>query len=69
MYNKDALISILMPCYNSEKYVVQAIESIKNQSHTNWELLICDDKSTDSSLNIITKFKSNKIKIYKNERN
>lgn len=69
MYNKDALISILMPCYNSEKYVVQAIESIKNQSHTNWELLICDDKSTDDSLNIITKFKSEKIKVYKNDNN
>ena len=54
---KRALISVLMPCYNSEPYLTEAIQSIINQSYDNWELLICNDSSTDNSLKIIKKFK------------
>lgn len=42
-------ISILMPVYNSEKFVVSAIKSIIDQNFTNWELIIVDDGSTDNS--------------------
>ena len=38
-----------MPVYNSEKYVSEAIESVRNQSYENWELLIVNDGSTDMS--------------------
>ena len=38
-------ISIIMPVYNSEKYVSEAIESVCNQSYKNWELLIVNDGS------------------------
>ena len=43
------LISILMPTYNVEKYVVQAVESILNQTYTQFELIIVDDASTDKT--------------------
>jgi len=42
-----------MPCYNAERFVSYAIESIITQTYPNWELLITNDCSTDSSLNII----------------
>lgn len=50
---KDVLVSIIMPVYNCEKYLKQTIESVKNQTYSNWELIIVDDASTDNSLKII----------------
>ena len=50
------LISIIMPVYNCEKYVGEAIDSIISQTYTNWELLICDDGSKDESWNILKEF-------------
>lgn len=47
------LISIILPVYNSEKYLNNCIESIINQSYKNWELIIVDDCSTDSSSKIL----------------
>ena len=49
------LISVIMSVYNCEKYVSQAIESILNQSYSNFEFVIINDGSTDSSLEIIKK--------------
>ena len=47
------LVSIIMPAYNAEKYINQAILSIQNQSFINWELLIVDDFSTDTTVQIV----------------
>lgn len=52
MMNKEIKISVIMPVYNGEKYIKQAIESVINQSFACWELIIADDGSTDESLNI-----------------
>ena len=49
-------ISIIMPVYNSEKYVSEAIESVCNQSYKNWELLIVNDESVDLSAEIIENY-------------
>ena len=46
-------ISVIMPAYNASKYISEAIESILNQTFTNFELLICDDGSTDGTLDIV----------------
>lgn len=66
-----SLVSIITPTYNSEKYISQTIESIINQTHTNWELIITDDCSTDSTIKIIESFakKDNRIRINKLESN
>lgn len=52
----NKLISVIMPCYNAEKYIAEAIQSVQNQSLKDWELLIVDDSSTDNSANIAEKF-------------
>ena len=50
------IISIVMPTFNVEEYVGDAIESIINQTYTNWELLITDDCSTDNTVDIINSY-------------
>ena len=49
-------VTIVMPAYNSEMYIAQAIESVINQTHTNFELLICDDGSTDGTTSSVSKY-------------
>lgn len=48
-------ISIVMPVYNSEKYLYEAINSIQRQTYLNWELIVVDDCSTDNSREILHK--------------
>ena len=50
------LVSVIMPCYNMEKYISDAIESVKQQTYPYWELLIVDDASTDGTVAIIEKY-------------
>jgi glycosyltransferase involved in cell wall biosynthesis len=58
-------ISIIIPVYNTEKYLDQCIQSILNQSYTNFEIILIDDGSTDSSLSICESYelKDNRIKV------
>ena len=49
-------VSILMPVFNTEKYLEVAISSILRETFEDYELLVCDDGSTDKSLSIIHKF-------------
>ena len=63
------LVSIIMPNYNSEKYVASTIQSVLDQTYQNWELIFVDDSSTDDSLKIVKTFKDERIKIFKNEVN
>ena len=48
----QVLVSVIMPMHNSEAYLAEAIESVIAQTHTNWELIIIDDYSTDRSCEI-----------------
>ena len=50
------LVSIVLPVYNCEKYITECLESIVTQTYKNWELIIIDDGSTDSSDEIISAF-------------
>jgi len=52
----NPLVSIVIPLYNKEEYILQALQSIQNQSLTSWECIIIDDGSTDSSVEIVTEF-------------
>lgn len=65
------LVSIIVPMYNAEKYVEDTINSVINQTYTNWEMLIVNDNSTDNSLEIVKKYAKNdsRIKIYNNDKN
>lgn len=66
----NPLISIIMPAYNAAPYIAEAIESIINQSYTNWELLIGDDCSTDNTKTVIQPYLSDeRIKLFENEQN
>lgn len=60
-----------MPCYNSSKYISDAIESILRQDYQNWELLIADDCSTDNSADIIKHYSvmDSRVKYFKLEKN
>ena len=48
-------VSIITPTWNSEKYILQTIRSVQNQSYQNWEMIIVDDCSTDSTYSIVKK--------------
>ncbi len=63
------LVSVVMPTYNGEKYIEQAIESIISQTYCNWELIIIDDCSIDNTAFEINKFQDSRIKVFKNHIN
>lgn len=58
------LVSIIMPVFNTELYVKEAIESILQQTHANFELLIFNDGSTDNSKKIISSIKDSRIRFF-----
>lgn len=47
------LVSVIMPCYNMEKFIAYTIESVQRQTYPHWELLIVDDTSTDKTADIV----------------
>jgi len=65
----DPLVSVIMPAYNCEQYVEAAIQSILNQSYTNFELLIADDASTDSTRQKIDAITDSRIRRFHDTAN
>lgn len=64
------LVSIIMPSYNTAQYISESIDSVINQSYTNWELIIVDDCSSDNTDEVIKPYLSDKrIRYLKNEKN
>lgn len=64
-------ISVIMSVYNGETYLKEAIESVINQTFKNWELIVINDYSTDSTSKILAEFASTdeRVKVYPNEVN
>ncbi len=62
-------VTVLMPVYNGEKYIREALESILNQTFTNFEFLIIDDGSTDKSVEVIKSYTDPRIRLIHNEIN
>lgn len=56
-------VSVIIPVHNSEKYILECINSVINQTYKNLEIIIIDDKSTDNSVNIIKNIKDKRIKL------
>lgn len=66
---REGLVSIVMPSYNTAKYISDSIKSIQAQTYENWELIIVDDCSTDNSVDVIRSFNEPRIKLLQNEIN
>ncbi|TXD56694.1 glycosyltransferase [Polaribacter sp. IC066] len=64
---KSPKISVILPCYNVEKYLVKSIQSVLNQTFTNFELLVIIDGSPDNSKEVAASFSDQRIVIYEKE--
>ncbi len=67
--NNTPSISVCMPVYNRQKYIVDCIDSILSQTFTDFEVIIVDDGSTDETCDIIESYADPRIKLYKNRHN
>ena len=63
------LVSVLLPVFNGEKFLLEALNSILKQSYKNLEVIIINDGSTDDSEEIIARFSDSRIRYLKNEQN
>ncbi|MDQ9094142.1 glycosyltransferase family 2 protein [Pseudoalteromonas haloplanktis] len=65
------LVSIIMPAYNSQKYISYSIESVLKQNYTNWELLITDDMSSDGTKEVVKSYalRDSRIKLFSTNKN
>lgn len=64
MLKSNPLVSIVINCFNGEKYLKDALNSILNQSYQNWEIIFWDNQSTDHSAKIFNSFKDKRFKYY-----
>ena len=62
-------VTVILTSYNHEKFIAEAIESVLNQTYTDFELIILDDASTDNSWNIIKSYNDPRIRAFKNTVN
>jgi len=64
MLEKKGLVSVILNCYNGEKYLQAAIDTVINQSYSKWELIFWDNRSNDNSKKIFDSYKSDKLKYF-----
>lgn len=62
-------MSIIMPSWNTERFIAESIQSVIDQTYKKWELLIVDDCSTDNTDEIVASFQDDRIRYFKNEKN
>tara|TARA_B100001996_G_C18670767_1_gene596624 strand:+ start:2544 stop:3452 length:909 start_codon:yes stop_codon:yes gene_type:complete len=67
-YKNLPLISIIINCYNGEKYLKEAINSVLKQTYKNWEIIFWNNKSVDNSEKIVKNFKDKRIKYFKSKK-
>ncbi|WP_281634376.1 glycosyltransferase family 2 protein [Flavobacterium luteolum] len=67
----NELVSIIVPTYNTEKFIKSTIESVQNQTYANWEMILVDDASTDNTALIIEGFavQDSRVKLFKLSEN
>lgn len=65
----DGLVSIIMPSWNTGRFIAESIQSVINQTYENWELIIVDDCSTDNTDAVVASFSDTRIRYLKNSKN
>ncbi|MCT2535123.1 glycosyltransferase family 2 protein [Aquibacillus koreensis] len=63
MVNPSPLVSVITPTYNSSKFITSTIESVKNQTYHNWEMIIIDDCSRDHTVELVRQEQANDNRI------
>ena len=65
-FNNLPLVSVIVPVYNTERFLVKCIESVRSQTYSNLEIIAVDDGSKDKSLSILRKFakKDDRLKVF-----
>ena len=58
------LVSVMMPAYNAEKYIEQAIHSLQAQTYSNWELIVVNDGSTDRTVELLEQILDQRIHLF-----
>lgn len=69
MPSSQPLVSIALTSYNGEKFIHEQIKSLLKQSYPSLEIVICDDCSTDRTVELVEEHKNRKIQLYRNEKN
>lgn len=66
-----SLVSVIVPAYNRAAVLPRAVESVRNQTYENWELLICDDASTDNTADVVAELQQqdDRIKLLRHQKN
>lgn len=64
MEEKKGLVSVILNCFNGEKYLQAAIDTVINQTYSKWELIFWDNRSSDNSKKIFDSYKSDKLKYF-----
>lgn len=65
----DDYVSIIMPAYNAENYIKESIQTVLDQTFTNWELIIIDDSSSDNTVDVIRAIEDDRIRLIELEEN
>ena len=63
------MVSVIMPSWNTGKFIAESIQSVIDQTYKNWELLIVDDCSTDNTDQVVASFNDDRIRYLKNKKN
>ena len=61
---EQPLVNVIMNCFNGEKYLREAIDSVKAQTYQNWELIFWDNQSTDDSAKIVQSYNDPRINYF-----
>lgn len=68
MKERSPLVSVIMPAHNASAFIAEAIRSVLGQTYPNWELIIVDDGSTDTTPSVVRSFVDKRVKYIREER-
>jgi glycosyltransferase involved in cell wall biosynthesis len=68
MVTRQPKISIILPTYNRAKYIVETVESVCQQTYSNWELWVIDDQSADNTPELVKQVKDERVRLHQTEK-